>query len=85
MPQRQSRHPDNDRISRAEENSVPTAQAGRSGGEVNRRVGTRAEEHAEEDKLVGEEVERATGADNPREDAKKGDKTLAAIQESRQS
>lgn len=76
MPERQSRHPDNDLIDQAEQDSMPTAQASRSGGEVNRRVGTRAEEKAAEGQLVGQEVETATGSDNPEEDAKKGPKSI---------
>ena len=38
-------HPDNDLIDQAEQDSVPTAQAGRSGGNVARTVGARAELH----------------------------------------
>lgn len=77
MPERQSRHPDNDLIDQAQQDSMPTAQASRAGGEVNRRVGTRAELNAAKGQLEGEEVERATGSDNPSEDAKKGDKSIA--------
>lgn len=70
-------HPDNDLIDQAQQDSMPTAQASRSGGEVNRRVGTRAEEKAALGQLEGEEVETATGSDNPEEDAKKGPKSVA--------
>ena len=81
MPERQSRHPDNDIIDSMQDEATPGHQ-GRAGGEVNRRVGTRAElERAQR----GEEgVTRATGSDNPAEDAEKGEKTRAAIR-SRQS
>lgn len=76
MPERQSRHPDNDLIDEMQENSVPTAQQSRAGGEVNRRVGTRAELNDAKGELEGEKVERATGSDNPSEDAKKGPKSI---------
>lgn len=76
MPDRQSRHPDNDLIDQAQQESMPTAQASRAGGEVNRRVGTRAELNAAQGQLEGEEVERATGSDNPEEDARKGEKSI---------
>ena len=69
-------HPDNELIDQAEQDSMPTAQASRSGGEVNRRVGTRAELNAALGQLEGDEVERATGSDNPEEDARKGDKSI---------
>ena len=85
MPERQSRHPDNDMIDRMQEESVPTAQQSRAGGEVNRSVGTRAELHEAEGTLEGEEVERAVGSDNPREDAAKGDKTFEKIRTGRQN
>lgn len=42
MPQRQSHHPDNGLIDRAEDGGVP-AQSSSAGGNVARRVGTRAE------------------------------------------
>ena len=45
-------HPDNDLIDQAEQDSVPTAQAGRSGGNVARTVGTRAELHQAEGQLA---------------------------------
>ena len=76
MPHRKP-HPDNDLIDRAEQDSMPTAQSSRAGGEVNRRVGTRAEEKAALGQLEGEEVETATGSDNPQEDERKGDKSVA--------
>lgn len=76
MPERQSRHPDNDLIDQAEQDSMPGAQGSSAGGEVNRRVGTRGEEKTAQGKLEGKEVERVTGSDNPEEDAKKGPKSL---------
>ena len=76
MPDRQSRHPDNDLIDQAQQDSAPEAQQSRAGGEVNRRVGTRAELNEAQGQLEGEEVERATGSDNPDEDAKKGPKSV---------
>lgn len=76
MPERQSRHPDNEIIDQAQEDSVPEAQGSSAGGEVNRRVGSRADEKRAEGKLEGQEVETATGSDNPEEDAKKGPKTI---------
>lgn len=76
MPERQSRHADNDIIDQAEQDSMPGAQTTRGGGEVNRRVGTRAEEKTAQGQLEGEEVERATGADNPEQDAQKGEKSI---------
>lgn len=76
MPERQSRHPDNDIIDQAQEDSVPNAQASRGGGEVNTRVGTRAELNKAKGQLEGEEVERAVGSDNPGDDAKKGPKSI---------
>lgn len=81
MPERQSRHPDNDLIAEMQEASVPTAQQSRAGGQVNRRVGTRAEAERADGGDHG--VTRAVGSDNPEEDAKKGPKTRAALQEER--
>jgi hypothetical protein len=74
-------HPDNDLIDAMEEGSAPTAQSTGAGGNVNRTVGTRAELNAAQGDLVGEEVERATGSDNPAQDEKKGDKTIDALQQ----
>lgn len=80
MPERQSRHPDNEMIDRMQEDATPSQQ-GRAGGDVNKKVGTRAElERAQGDQ---EGVTRAVGSDNPTEDAKKGPKTRAAIQQER--
>lgn len=75
-------HPDNDLIDAMEDASAPTAQSSSAGGNVNRTVGTRAELNAVEGELVGDEVERATGSDNPAQDEKKGDKTIDAMQQS---
>ncbi len=84
MPERQSAHPDNDLIDRMQEDSLgDNAQQSRSGGEVNRRVGTRADLHRAEGTLGGDKVETAVGSDNPEQDAKKGDKTLAKLQRDR--
>jgi hypothetical protein len=82
MPERQSRHTDNDLIDAAECDSMATAQGSSSGGQVNRRVGSRADEKSAQGVLVGNEVERATGSDNPEQDAQKGEKTIDAIRDS---
>jgi hypothetical protein len=68
-----------------EQNSVPTAQSSSAGGDVARTVGSRAELHAAEGQLEGEEVERATGSDNPAQNEVKGDKTFDKIRSGRQS
>jgi hypothetical protein len=78
MPERQSRHPDNELIEELTEGATPSQQ-GSAGGEVNRRVGKRGEENRATDP---ENREPEVGSDNPRQDAKKGDKTLAAMQDS---
>ena len=78
-------HPDNELIDRMQEDAVPTAQQSRSGGNVNRTVGTRAELREAEGSLEGEEVERATGSDNPDQDARKGNKTFDKIRTGRQN
>jgi hypothetical protein len=80
---KQSRPDDNELISRMEDQGA-VSQQGRGGGNVARKVGTRAELNRTQGDLTGDEVERATGSDNPAEDAKKGDKTLAKIQSDRQ-
>lgn len=81
MTERQSRHPDNDLIDSMSEEPTPSQQSS-SGGEVNRRVGKRAELARATDPDNREPV---VGSDNPGEDAKKGDKTRAAIQNERNS
>jgi hypothetical protein len=73
MPERDP-HPDNDIID----------QADRSGGNVNRTVGTRAELHSAQGTLEGNEVERAVGSDNPAEDQMKGTKTFDKIRSGNQ-
>ena len=75
MPERQSRHPDNDLIEEMTEFPTPS-QGSSSGGEVNRRVGKRGEEARATDP---EHQESVVGSDNPAEDAKKGPKTQAAM------
>ena len=77
-------HPDNELIDRMQEESIPTAQQSRSGGAINRRVGTRAELHEAEGTLAGDEVERTVGSDNPEQDARKGAKTFEKIRTGRQ-
>lgn len=74
-------HPDNDLIDQAETDSMPGAQGSSSGGQVNRRVGSRADEKTAEGTLVGDEVETATGSDNPAQDELKGDKTIERLRE----
>jgi len=81
MPERQSRHPDNELIDEITEGATPS-QAGSSGGEVNRRVGKRAELNGATDPA---NREPEVGSDNPSQDAQKGPKTRAAIQENRNS
>ena len=76
MTERQSRHPDNELIDRITEGETPSQQSS-SGGEVNRRVGKRAELARATDPEAREPV---TGSDNPGQDAKKGGKTLAEMQ-----
>ena len=69
-------HPDNDLIDQAEQDSVPTAQAGRSGGNVARTVGTRSESR----NTVGPTgSERDRGQDNPVDDERKGKKTIERL------
>lgn len=73
-------HADNDLIdSLQEDRGGATQQNDRAGGNLARDVGTRAEQRTAEGKLEGDEVDRATGSDNPRQDALKGDKTLGAM------
>lgn len=79
MPERQSRHPDNEMIDKMTEDATPGHQ-GSAGGEVNRRVGKRGEENRATDPA---NREPEVGSDNPEQDSKKGPKTRAAIQDSR--
>lgn len=81
MPERQSRHPDNELIAELTEEATPSHQ-GSSDGTVNVRVGKRGELNRATDPDNREPV---VGSDNPLEDAKKGPKTRQAIQESRDS
>jgi hypothetical protein len=78
-------HPDNAMIDQMEQDSVPTAQSSSAGGDVARTVGSRAELHAAEGQLEGEEVERATGSDNPAQNEVKGDKTFDKIRTGQQN
>ncbi len=79
MVERQSRHPDNDLIDSMSAEPTP-GQQGSAGGEVNRRVGKRGEENRATDPA---NREPEIGSDNPSDDAQKGPKTRAAIQEER--
>ena len=79
MPERQSRHPDNELIDRMTEDETPDQQ-GSAGGDVNPRVGARADVNRATDP---DNREPETGSDNPAQDAQKGGKTLAAMQDSR--
>ena len=81
MPERQKTHSDNELIDELTENPTPSQQSS-SGGEVNNRVGSRAELNRATDPDNREPV---VGSDNPAEDAKKGPKTQAAIQSNRES
>ena len=66
-------HSDNALIDELEEQDGAPSQGGRSGGNVARDVGTRAEIHRT---VRDTGMERPTGQDNPAEDAMKGKKTL---------
>lgn len=81
MPERQSMHPDNEMIDKMTEESTPSQQ-GSAGGEVNRRVGKRGELNRATDPA---NREPEIGSDNPQQDAQKGPKSRAAIQEKRES
>jgi len=77
-------HSDNDLIDSMQENAGgATSQLDRSGGNVSRDIGTRAELAEAEGDLAGDKVETATGKDNPGEDSLKGDKTVAELQRQR--
>ena len=75
MPDRQSRHPDNDLIHSMTDAETPSQSSG-STGKVNAAVGSRAEGNRATDPDNREPV---TGSDNPEQDARKGDKTMAKI------
>lgn len=81
MPERQSRHPDNELIDEITEGKTPS-QSSSSGGEVNRQVGSRGELNRATDP---ENREPEVGSDNPSQDAQKGPKTREAIQNERNS
>jgi hypothetical protein len=66
-------HADNDLIDELDEAGGAADQGGRSGGNVARDVGTRAEIHTT---VRDTGMERPTGQDNPAQDAMKGAKTL---------
>ncbi|GGD95311.1 hypothetical protein GCM10011515_13940 [Tsuneonella deserti] len=73
-------HPDNELIDSLEQGSGgSTAQNDRWGGNLARDVGTRSEERSLEGNLVGEEVDRVKGSDNPARDELKGEKTIASM------
>lgn len=74
-------HPDNELIDdlTADAGGSSTAQNDRSGGNLARDIGTRAEERTAQGTLSGDEVDRAKGSDNPQQDALKGDKTIGAM------
>jgi hypothetical protein len=78
-------HPDNDLIDQMQQDSMPTAQGSTPGGNVARTVGSRAELHTAEGQLTGEEVERATGSDNPEQNDRMGDKAHDKIASGQQS
>jgi hypothetical protein len=78
-------HPDNEMIDQMEQDSVPTAQSSASGGDVARTVGNRAELHAAEGQLEGEEVERATGKGNPEQNDRMGDKAHDKVRSGQQN
>lgn len=77
-----NQHPtDNALISEKGAKLTPGTQ-GSAGGNLNRDVGSRAEQ----DRLIDPEAyERDYGADDPKMDALKGQKTLDAIQQARNS
>lgn len=75
MPERQSRHPDNDLIDELTGEDTPSHQNA-SGGNVNVRVGKRGELNRATDP---DNREPAVGSDNPEDDARKGPKTMEKI------
>jgi hypothetical protein len=78
-------HPDNELIDQMQQDSVPTAQSSSAGGNVARTVGTRAELHKAQGQLEGEEVERATGRDNPEQNERMGAKAHDKISSGEQN
>lgn len=85
MPERQSPPSDNELIDEMEKDTTGTAQLDRSGGNVNRTVGTRAELNEARGTLQGDEVERGVGSDNPADDEMKGNKTFEKIRRGNQA
>ncbi|MEE4155168.1 MAG: hypothetical protein V2I27_13490 [Erythrobacter sp.] len=75
MPDRQSRHPDNDLIDEMQDEKSPS-QGSSAGGNVGRRVGKRDELHRATDPDNREPV---VGSDNPADDERKGPKAMRAI------
>ena len=75
MPERQSRHPDNDLI---DELTGPetSGQSSGSTGDVSAAVGSRGDLNRVADPDNRESV---LGSDNPEQDARKGPKTMEAI------
>jgi len=69
-------HSDNALIDELEDQGGAPDQGGRSGGNVARDVGTRAEIHRT---VRDTGMERPTGQSNPAEDAMKGAKTIARL------
>jgi hypothetical protein len=69
-------HADNDLIDELEEEGGAPGHGGRSGGNVARDVGTRAEIHTT---VRDTGMERPTGQDNPVQDAMKGEKTIGRL------
>ena len=78
-------HPDNELSDQMQQDSMPTAQGSASGGTVATDVGSRAELHEVEGQLTGEEVERATGSDNPEQNERMGDKAHDKIAKGQQN
>ena len=73
-------HSDNDLIDAMQTDSGgSTSQNDRSGGNLARDVGTRAEQRTVEGHLEGDEVDRVKGSDDPANDRLKGDKTIGAM------
>lgn len=66
-------HPDNELIDELQEEGAMPSQAGSSGGQVNRDVGSRSDLHSA---VRDTGMERPTGQDNPADDAMKGQKTI---------
>jgi hypothetical protein len=81
---KQRRPDDNALIDRmADEGTLP--HQGSAGGDLARKVGSRGELNRARGDLVGEEVERVIGSDDPAHDAVKGAKTFDKIRTGRQN